>query len=82
MQSNVERAPGHGLPKRAAAAAESVVAENKETPEWLEPHHSQAASVTDRTVVPLPGEHYLQHSHAVEISDGVRRELGRIQALV
>ncbi|MFJ6535593.1 hypothetical protein ACIQH5_05135 [Paenarthrobacter sp. NPDC091711] len=55
-----------------------LVAENEKVPEWLELHHSQAATVNNGTVVPLAGEHYLQHMHAAEIADGVREwESGR-----
>lgn len=77
IQSNFERALGTGFPKELPLLL-FVVAENKQTPEWLELHHRQAASVTDGTVVPLPGEHYLHHTHAGEIADGVREwEAGR-----
>ncbi|AFR30202.1 hypothetical protein [Arthrobacter sp. Rue61a] len=71
IQSNFERALGTGFPKELPLLL-FVVAENKQTPEWLELHHRQAASVTDGTVLPLPGEHYLHHTHAKEIAEGVR----------
>lgn len=77
IQSNFERALGMGFPKELPLLL-FVAAENKQTPEWLELHHRQAASVTDGIVVPLPGEHYLHHTHAGEIADGVREwEAGR-----
>ncbi|KQR05984.1 hypothetical protein [Arthrobacter sp. Leaf145] len=54
-----------------------VVAENKQTPEWLELHHRQAASET-KGAVRLPVEHYLYPTHAGEIADrgGGAREVG------
>ncbi|WP_370629019.1 alpha/beta hydrolase [Paenarthrobacter nitroguajacolicus] len=77
IKTNFERALGTGFPKDLPLLL-FVVAENKQTPEWLELHHRQAASVTNGTVVPLPGEHYLHHTHAGEIADGVREwEAGR-----
>lgn len=68
IQSNFESALGTGFPKEPLLLF--VVAENKQTPEWLELHHRPAASVTDGTLVPLAGEHYLHHTHA-------RRSLSR-----
>ncbi len=77
IKSNFENALGTGFPKDLPLLL-FVVAENKQVPEWLELHHRQAASVTNGTVVPLPGEHYLHHTHAGEIADGVREwEAGR-----
>ncbi|BCW64219.1 hypothetical protein [Arthrobacter sp. StoSoilB22] len=77
IKSNFERAQGTAFPKDLPLLL-FVVAENKQTPEWLTLHHRQAASVTNGTVVPLPGEHYLHHTHAGEIADGVREwEAGR-----
>ena len=77
IKSNFENALGSGFPKDLPLLL-FVVAENGKVPEWLELHHSQAANVTNGTVVPLPGEHYLQHTHAGEIADGVREwESGR-----
>ncbi len=75
--SNFQRALGTGFPKDLPLLL-FAVAENKQNPEWLELHRRQAASVTDGTVVPIPGEHYLHHTHAGEIADGVRAwEVGR-----
>ncbi|WP_364306658.1 alpha/beta hydrolase [Paenarthrobacter nitroguajacolicus] len=71
IKTNFERAEGTGFPKDLPLLL-FVVAENKQTPEWLELHQRQAASVTNGTVVPLPGEHYLHHTHAGEIVDGFR----------
>ncbi|WP_420178754.1 hypothetical protein [Paenarthrobacter sp. TA1.8] len=53
IKTNFERALGTGLPKDLPLLL-FVVAENKQTPEWLELHHRQAASVTNGTVVPCP----------------------------
>ncbi|MFF2843299.1 alpha/beta hydrolase [Paenarthrobacter sp. NPDC057981] len=75
--TNFQRALGTGFPKELPLLL-FAVAENKQNPEWLELHQSQAASVTDGTVVPIAGEHYLHHTHAGEIADGVRAwEVGR-----
>ncbi|WP_422757336.1 alpha/beta fold hydrolase [Paenarthrobacter sp. C1] len=75
--SNFQRALGTGFPKDLPLLL-FAVAENKQNPEWLELHRRQVASVTDGTVVPIPGEHYLHHTHAGEIADGVRAwEVGR-----
>lgn len=75
--TNFQRALGTGFPKDLPLLL-FAVAENKQNPEWLELHRRQAASVTDGTVVPIPGEHYLHHTHAGEIADGVRAwEVGR-----
>ncbi|WP_189013988.1 alpha/beta hydrolase [Paenarthrobacter histidinolovorans] len=77
ISSNFQNALGTSFPKELPLLL-FVVAENRENPEWLELHRDQAASVTDGTVVPLPGEHYLHHTHAGEIADGVRSwEAGR-----
>lgn len=77
ISSNFKNALGTAFPKDLPLLL-FVVAENKQTPEWLDLHRGQAASVTDGTVVPLPGEHYLHHTHAGEIADGVRKwEVGR-----
>ncbi|WP_236558418.1 alpha/beta hydrolase [Arthrobacter sp. 9V] len=77
IKSNFENALGTGFPKELPLLL-FVVAENKQNPEWLELHHRQAANVSNGTVVPLPGEHYLHHTHAGEIADGLRKwEAGR-----
>ncbi|MFJ4226060.1 alpha/beta fold hydrolase [Paenarthrobacter nicotinovorans] len=77
IPSNFQRALGTGFPKELPLLL-FAVAENKQNPEWLELHRSQAASVVDGTVVPIAGEHYLHHTHAGEIADGVRAwEIGR-----
>ncbi|GAT85528.1 alpha/beta hydrolase [Paenarthrobacter nicotinovorans] len=68
--ANFQPALGTGFPKDLPLLL-FAVAENKQTPEWLDLHRGQAASVTDGTVVPLPGEHYLHHTHAGEIADGL-----------
>ena len=78
ISSNFKNALGTAFPKDLPLLL-FVVAENKQTPEWLDLHRGQAASVTDGTVVPLPGEHYLHHTHAGDIADGVRKwEVGRV----
>ncbi|MFJ4262327.1 alpha/beta hydrolase [Paenarthrobacter nicotinovorans] len=77
IPTNFQRALGTSFPKDLPVLL-FVVAENKQNPEWLELHRRQASSVVDGTVVPLAGEHYLHHTHAGEIADGVRAwEVGR-----
>ncbi|MBD7951670.1 alpha/beta fold hydrolase [Oerskovia rustica] len=49
-----------------------VEADNATNPDWLALHEEQAASVEDGTVVPVPGEHYLHHTHAPQIAAGFR----------
>lgn len=49
-----------------------VESDNAKNPDWLGLHQRQAASVADGSVVPLPGEHYLHHTHAAEIAGGFR----------
>ncbi|MCT9869140.1 alpha/beta hydrolase [Paenarthrobacter aurescens] len=71
IRTNFERALGTGFPKDLPLLL-FVVSENAKNPEWLGLHQRQAASVTDGTVVPLPGEHYLHHTHAAEIAGGFR----------
>ncbi|UKA48945.1 hypothetical protein LFT48_16085 [Arthrobacter sp. FW305-123] len=63
IKSDFERALGTGFPKEPPPLL-FVVAKNEKTPEWLELHHLQAVSITDGTVVPLAGEHYLHYTHA------------------
>ncbi|WP_311213813.1 MULTISPECIES: alpha/beta hydrolase [unclassified Arthrobacter] len=71
IRTNFEHALGTGFGEKLPLLL-FVVSENTKTPEWLGLHQRQAASVADGTVVPLPGEHYLHHTHAAEIADGFR----------
>ncbi|WP_238703368.1 hypothetical protein [Arthrobacter sp. TS-15] len=80
IESNFECALGTGFSKDLPLL-HFVVAEYTRTPKWLKLHHRQAASVINGSVVPLPGEHYLHHTHTGEIADGVREwEAGRTGA--
>ncbi|MGF6833438.1 pimeloyl-ACP methyl ester carboxylesterase [Paenarthrobacter sp. TE4293] len=72
IRTNFERALGTGFAEDLPVLL-FVVSENEKSPEWLGLHERQALSVTDGTVVPLPGEHYLHHTHATEIADGFRQ---------
>ena len=55
-----------------------VEADNANNPDWLALHERQAAAVTDGTVIPIDGEHYLHHTHSAEIVDDFRAwEQGR-----
>ena len=58
-----------------------AVSDNAANPDWLGMHERQAAEAEDGTVVPLPGDHYLHHSHAAEIADEFRTwEAARVPA--
>lgn len=46
-----------------------VEEDNASNPEWAALHEEQAATVTDGTVIALPGEHYLHHTEARAIVD-------------
>lgn len=71
IRTNFADAIGTSFPKDLPLLL-FVVAENATTPEWLSLHEEQAAAVTDGTVVPLDGEHYLHHTHSAEIAAGFR----------
>ncbi len=71
IRSNFERALGTGFAEDLPLLL-FVVSENAKNPEWLGLHERQAANVTDGTVVPLPGEHYLHHTHAADIAGKFR----------
>lgn len=71
IRTNFAQAIGTSFPKDLPLLL-FVVTENPTTPEWLSLHEEQAAAVTDGTVVPLDGEHYLHHTHSPEIADGFR----------
>ncbi|MGA8788219.1 MAG: alpha/beta hydrolase, partial [Paenarthrobacter sp.] len=71
IRTNFEHALGTGFAEELPLLL-FVVSENTKTPEWLGLHQRQASDVTDGTVVPLPGEHYLHHTHTAVIADGFR----------
>ncbi|MGW6004850.1 alpha/beta fold hydrolase [Oerskovia enterophila] len=68
---NFERALGTTFPADLPLLL-FVEADNANNPDWLALHERQAVSVEDGTVVPVPGEHYLHHTHAPEIAAGFR----------
>lgn len=68
---NFERALGTSFPADLPLLL-FVEADNATNPDWLALHEEQAASVEDGTVVPVPGEHYLHHTHAPQIAAGFR----------
>ena len=49
-----------------------VVANNESNPGWLGLHEEQAAAVSDGTVMPIDGVHYLHHAHSEEIAEEFR----------
>ncbi|WEK59868.1 MAG: alpha/beta hydrolase [Candidatus Microbacterium colombiense] len=49
-----------------------VEADNVNNADWVPLHERQAATVTDGTVIQIDGEHYLHHTHAPEIAEGIR----------
>ncbi|SEI41764.1 Pimeloyl-ACP methyl ester carboxylesterase [Arthrobacter sp. yr096] len=71
IATNFERAQGTVFPE-ALPLLLFAVSENAQNPDWLGLHERQAESVRDGTVVPLPGEHYLHHTHATDIAEGFR----------
>jgi len=68
---NFENALGTSFPKDLPVLL-FVESDNEKNPDWLPLHERQASDVTDGTVIPVPGEHYLHHSHAAEIADEFR----------
>ncbi|MFE4196502.1 alpha/beta hydrolase [Paenarthrobacter sp. NPDC056912] len=80
IRTNFERALGTGFPKDLPLLL-FVVSDNAKNPDWLDLHKRQASSVSDGTVVPLPGDHYLHHAHSPEIAGKFREwEAGRVSA--
>lgn len=72
IRTNFERALGTSFPEDLPLLL-FVVSDNAKNPDWLGLHERQAADAADGTVVPLPGDHYLHHSHATEIVDEFRK---------
>ena len=71
ISSNFEDALGTSFPRDLPVLL-FVESDNAKNADWLPLHERQAAEVADGTVVPVPGEHYLHHSHAAEIADEFR----------
>ncbi len=71
ISTNFERALGTTFPADLPLLL-FVEADNANNPDWLALHEEQAATVEDGTVVPVPGEHYLHHTHAPQIAAGFR----------
>lgn len=69
--ANFERALGTTFPQDLPVLL-FVVANNDKNPDWLGLHERQAASVSDGTVVPLEGEHYLHHTLSPQIANSFR----------
>lgn len=66
IRTNFANAHGTGFPADLPLLL-FVESDNAKNPDWIGLHQRQAAAVADGTVVPLPGEHYLHHTHAAEI---------------
>ena len=71
IRTNFADAEGTGFPEGLPLLL-FVVANNESNPGWLKLHEEQAAAVSDGTVVPIDGEHYLHHAHYTEIAEGFR----------
>jgi len=71
ISSNFEDALGTSFPRDLPVLL-FVESDNAKNADWLPLHERQAAGVVDGTVVPVPGEHYLHHSHAAEIAGEFR----------
>ena len=80
IRSNFADALGTGFPVDLPLLL-FVESDNAKNPDWLGLHERQAEGVTDGTVVPLPGEHYLHQTHSAEIAGGFRGwEAARVPA--
>jgi pimeloyl-ACP methyl ester carboxylesterase len=73
--ANFERALGTTFPADLPLLL-FVEADNANNPDWLALHEEQAATVDDGAVIPVPGEHYLHHTHAPEIAADFREWAG------
>ncbi|KQP55349.1 alpha/beta fold hydrolase [Agreia sp. Leaf283] len=71
IRTNFADAAGTGFPEGLPLLL-FVVANNSSNPGWLQLHEEQAAAVSDGTVVPIDGEHYLHHAHSAKIAEGFR----------
>lgn len=71
ISTNFENALGTSFPEELPLLlfAES---DNAKNPDWLALHERQASEVTDGTVIPVAGEHYLHHTHSAEIARDFR----------
>lgn len=72
ISSNFEEALDTSFPKDLPVLL-FVESDNTKNPDWLPLHERQASHVTDGTVIPVPGEHYLHHSHAADIAKEFRK---------
>ena len=66
---NFRNAIGTAFPKDLPLLLFAQAGENPGQPDWIPLHEEQAASVNDGTLVLIPGEHYLHHTHSTEISE-------------
>lgn len=68
IASNFGDASGAKFPPSLPLLLFAQAGENPGQPDWIPLHEEQAASVVHGELVLLPGEHYLHHTHAVEIA--------------
>lgn len=71
IRTNFADALGTGFPEDLPLLL-FVEADNANNPDWLALHERQAAAVSDGTVIPVDGEHYLHHTRSSEIADDFR----------
>lgn len=71
IRINFENARGTSFPKDLPLLL-FVESDNAKNPDWMGLHQRQASSVVDGTAIPVPGEHYLHHSHAAEMAHEFR----------
>ena len=69
--SNFGNALGTSFPEQLPLLL-FVEADNANNGDWMGLHERQAAEVSDGTVIPVNGEHYLHHTHAAEIAQDFR----------
>lgn len=65
---NFRAAIGKTFPKDLPVLLFAQKGENPGQPDWISLHEEQAASVNTGTLVLIPGEHYLHHTHSPEIA--------------
>jgi pimeloyl-ACP methyl ester carboxylesterase len=71
IASNFADAEGRTFPEHLPVLL-FAEADNASNPDWVALHEAQAESVADGTVIPVPGGHYLHHTHATEIAEDFR----------
>lgn len=66
---NFRNAIGTTFPKDLPVLLFAQAGDNPGQPDWIALHEEQAASVDNGTLILIPGEHYLHHTHSPEIAE-------------